>query len=99
MPTVFDLYRVSGTAGNVGTPGAPILHFDLLVHPSTGSLSGQASITQAVAPPGGDILINNVTGQLRQMIFGGTLTLVVAFQGTYGQPGPPPTEFIISAWA
>ena len=32
MPTAFELYRVTGKAGNVGMPGSPILHFDLLVN-------------------------------------------------------------------
>lgn len=97
MPTPsFDLYRVTGTAGNAGLPGAPILHFDLLVHASTGSVSGQANITQAIAPPNNNILITNVTGQVRQLGFGtGPATQVVSLHGTYGQPGPPPTTFII----
>ncbi len=95
MPSSFDLYRVTGTAGNVGVPGAPILHFELLVNSSTGSVSGQAQITQAIAPPNGVIQIDNVTGQVRQLIFGGQVTLLVALQGTYFQKGPPPTEYII----
>ena len=48
MPTALDLYRVTGRAGNVGTPGAPILHFDLLVNSSAGTISGQA---RALAKP------------------------------------------------
>jgi hypothetical protein len=58
-------------------------------------LSGHASITQAIAPPGGDILINNVTGHVRHLIFGGTVTVLVSLQGTYERRGPPPTEYII----
>ena len=42
MPTAFELYRVTGKAGNVGMPGSPILHFDLLVNSSAGTISGQA---------------------------------------------------------
>jgi Domain of unknown function (DUF1842)/Domain of unknown function (DUF1843) len=95
MATPFDLYRVTGTAGYIGTPGAPILHFDLLVHSNTGSVSGLAQITQAVAPPNNLIEINNVTGTVRELVFGGTVTLVVALQGTYFKPGPPGTNFII----
>jgi hypothetical protein len=95
MATPFDVYHVSGTAGNVGTPGAPILHFELLVHSATGSVSGQAQITQAVGPPGGLIQINNITGTVHTLVFGGTVTLLVALQGTYTQPGPPPTNYII----
>jgi hypothetical protein len=95
MPSSFDMYRVTGTAGNVGTPGAPILEFDLLVNSSTGNVSGHAQITQVVAPPGVRIDINNVTGKVRTLVFGGTVTLAVTLKGTYGQPGPPPTDFII----
>ncbi len=91
-----DLYRVTGTAGNVGLPGAAILHFDLLVHAASGSVSGQASITQAIAPPNGEITIANVTGQVRRLGFGtGPVTQVVALNVTYTQAGPPPTEYVI----
>ncbi len=91
----FDLYRVQGTAGNVGTPGAPILQFAVLVHGSTGKISGQATITQAVAPPGGNIAIDNVTGQVRKLGLGfGPVTQVVALEGTYDESGPPPTNYI-----
>jgi hypothetical protein len=95
MATPFDLYRVTGTAGNLGKPGAPILHFDLLVHSSTGNASGQAQITQALPPPGGLIQIHNITGKVLTLVFGGKVTLLVALQGTYTQPGPPGTNFII----
>jgi hypothetical protein len=88
MPTALDLYRVTGRAGNVGTPGAPILDFDLLVNSSAGSISGHAQINQAVAPPGGEI--HNVTGTVRELVFGGQVTLVVALQGTYDRALPPP---------
>jgi hypothetical protein len=90
MPTALDLYRVTGKAGHVGTPGAPILHFDLLVNSSAGSVSGQARIDQAVAPPSGEIHIHNVTGTVRELVFGGQITRVVALQGTYFRSLPPP---------
>jgi hypothetical protein len=89
----FELCRVTGTAGKVGTPGAPILHYDLLYDVESGTVSGQAKITQAIA--GGEIVINNVTGVVRKLIFGGTLTLVISLKGTYTQKGPPPTEYVI----
>lgn len=86
----FDLYRVDGFAGNAGTPGAPILHFALLVHASTGKVSGQVQITQAVAPPDGSTHVN-VTGQLRQLGFGqGPVTQLVSLEGTYPYSLPPP---------
>jgi hypothetical protein len=90
MPTALDLYRVTGKAGHVGTPGAPILHFDLLVNSSAGSVSGQARIDQAVAPPSGEIHIHNVTGTVHELVFGGQITRVVALQGTYFRSLPPP---------
>ena len=90
MPTALDLYRVTGKAGNVGTPGAPILHFDLLVDPSAGSISGHARINQAVAPPDGEIHIHNVTGTVHELVFGGKVTLLVTLQGTYDRVLPPP---------
>jgi len=90
MPTALDLYRVTGRAGNVGMPGSPILHFDLLVNSSAGSISGQAHINQAVGPPSGEIHIRNVTGTVRELVFGGQITLVVALQGTYDRALPPP---------
>jgi hypothetical protein len=89
MPTL-DLYRVTGRAGDVGTPGSPILHFDLLVDSSAGSISGHAHIDQAVAPPNGEIHIHNVTGTVHELIFGGQITLLVALQGTYDRVLPPP---------
>ena len=90
MSTALDLYRVTGKAGDVGAPGAPILHFDLLVNSSAGTISGQARINQAVAPPSGEIHIHNVTGTVHELVFGGQITLVVALQGTYYRSLPPP---------
>lgn len=97
MSTILDLYRVAGTAGNVGTPGAPILHFDLLVHAASGRVSGQATITQAVQGPASEIHIRNVTGQVRKLGFGthNPITQVVMLEGTYTQAGPPPTTYVI----
>jgi hypothetical protein len=90
------VYLIQGSAGNVGMPGAPILTFSLLVNAATGKISGHASITQAVAPPNGNIQISNVTGQVRKLGFGsGSITQLVSLEGTYEQAGPPPTEYIV----
>jgi Domain of unknown function (DUF1843)/Domain of unknown function (DUF1842) len=89
-----SLYHVEGTAGNVGMPGAPILHFNLVVEGSSGKISGQASITQALPPPNGNIRISNVTGQIRQVTLP-PLNQLVSLEGTYGQAGPPGTNYII----
>jgi hypothetical protein len=88
MAGSFQQYRVMGTAGNVGTPGAPILYFDVLVNNSTGALSGHASIVSAAPPPFGNIQISNVTGKVTNILNGGTLTHGVTMQGTYQQPIP-----------
>ncbi len=95
MATYLDLYRVTGAAGNVTTPGAPILSFDLLVNSSTGHVSGHAQITQVVAPPMIDIQVNNVSGRVRTLVFGGQVTLSVVLQGTYLHAAPPPMNYIV----
>jgi Domain of unknown function (DUF1843)/Domain of unknown function (DUF1842) len=95
MATPFRLYRVSGTAGNVGTPGAPILSFDLLVNSSTGNASGHASIVQTLPPPLGTIHISNATGKVTNLVFGGTVSHGVALQGTYVRPVPPIEPIVI----
>src|ERR1044072_708470 len=82
-------YLVNGTLGNVGTPGAPIMHFSLVVVPAANSVSGTVQITQALAPPNGNITIRNVTGTIRATGFG-KVTHVVALQGMYYQPFTPP---------
>lgn len=80
-------YLVNGTIGNVGMPGAPIMHFSLVVVPSTNSVSGTVEITQAIL--GGDIVVRNVTGTIRATGYG-TVTQVVALEGQYVQSVPPP---------
>ncbi|MEL1242725.1 DUF1842 domain-containing protein [Flavobacterium sp. DGU11] len=82
-------YLVNGTMGNVGMPGAPIMHFSLVVVPSTNSVSGTVEITQALAPPMGDIVIRNVSGVIRATGFG-NVTKIVALEGQYVQSVPPP---------
>jgi hypothetical protein len=88
------LYLVHGTAGNVGLPGAPILHFSLMVNAVTGAVSGQARQTQAVQGPMGDVLIGNVTGQLRPAGLG-KYTKIVCLQGSTVLSVPPPA---IGSW-
>jgi hypothetical protein len=83
------VYLVHGTAGNVGTPGAPILHFSLMVNASTGAVSGQARQTQAVQGPMSDVLISNVTGQIRYTGLG-EYTKIVSLQGSAVITVPPP---------
>jgi hypothetical protein len=86
--TKLGTYLVNGTAGNQGMPGAPILHFSLVVVAATGKVSGHAMISQAISP-NGEKQINNVTGQVRASGLG-PITKLVALQGTYVEYFPPP---------
>jgi hypothetical protein len=61
--------RITGTLGYVGTPGAPIFHFDLNATIGAGSdqtlswpISGTGKITQAIAPPDGELTIPHLSG-------------------------------------
>jgi len=82
-------YLVNGEAGNPQMPGAPTLHFSLLVVSATGKVSGHAMITQAIAPPQGQKYINDITGQVRATGLG-PITKVVSLKGTYYDILPPP---------
>lgn len=81
-------YLAKGTIGNVGTPGAPIAAFSLVVVPSQNSVSGTVVITQAVSGPEGHIVIP-VTGKIYATGIG-NYTKVVSLQGQYVQSVPPP---------
>jgi len=83
------LYLVNGTAGKVGTPGAPIFHFSLLVNAVTGAVTGHGKLTQAVAPPLGDIPIVITSGQVHSTGFG-SFTKVVSLKGDGFVSFPPP---------
>jgi hypothetical protein len=82
-------YLVNGTVGNVGVPGAPIMHFSLVVVPSQNCVNGTVHITQAIAPPNNDIVVKNVKGTIRKTGFG-SITQVVALEGQYLVSFPPP---------
>jgi Domain of unknown function (DUF1842) len=82
------LYPVKGILGNVGVPGAPICHFNLLVYPSGHTVSGIVNITQAIAGPE-----SHITVQVHGKIYAtglGKVTQVVSLQGQYGVSFPPP---------
>lgn len=51
-------------------PGAPIMHFSLVVVPGAHTASGTVEITQALASTNGVIVVTNVTGQIRPTGFG-----------------------------
>jgi len=80
-------YLVNGTMGNVGMPGAPIMHFSLVVVPSANTVSGTVEITQAISS--GEIIIKNVKGSIRATGLG-NVTKVVSLEGQYVQSVPPP---------
>ena len=77
------LFRVVATAGNEGTPGAPILHLEMLVNAVDGTITGQGKQTQAVAAPYDDIPIT-FTGKLRMSMH----RAMVSGQGTRDLCGP-----------
>jgi hypothetical protein len=88
MPIV-GAYFVKLEVGHVGTPGAPILHLALVVNAPTGAIGGTAEITQAIAPPNGEIEIPHVTGQIRHLGLGHD-TIIVTLSGQYIVSVPPP---------
>ena len=82
-------YLVNGLAGNENVAGAPMLHFSLVVVSGSGKVSGHAMISQAIAPPNNEKMINNVTGQVHATGLG-PVTKVVTLHGTYVDDLPPP---------
>lgn len=81
-----EMYLLKFELGNVGMPGAPILHVSAGVNAPTGTITGQAEITQAVAPPEGSIRINDLQGRINNFPSGRVITL----RGTYQFSFPPP---------
>ncbi|MCI9843768.1 DUF1842 domain-containing protein [Flavobacterium pectinovorum] len=81
-------YLAKGTIGNVGTPGAPVATFSLVVVPSQHSVTGTVVITQAVNGPDSHIVVQ-VKGRIYSTGFG-NYTQVVSLQGQYVQSFPPP---------
>jgi hypothetical protein len=81
-----QLYKVDGTAGK-GIPGAPTLHFSLLVNPPSGSVSGLVRITQATNPPlDAEIKVSGSIHALGSQ----SETNIVLLEGTYPYVLPPP---------
>ncbi len=81
---IMGAYLVKGTIGNVGMPGAPIVHFALVVVPSTNSVSGEVHVSQAVE---GGNYSGHVTGKIHATGFG-DLTQVVSLTGGISMDGP-----------
>jgi hypothetical protein len=83
-----DTYHVQGEAGHIGTPGAPILDFSLLVVVPSGLVSGHVDIRQALPPPHGHISLP-VTGHIHSLGLPPAHNVVV-LTGTYLVSFPPP---------
>ncbi|MDA6068708.1 DUF1842 domain-containing protein [Flavobacterium sp. AC] len=81
-------YLAKGTIGNVGTPGAPIATFSLVVVPSQNSVSGTVVVTQAIQGPDSHIVVQ-VKGRIHSTGFG-EFTKVVSLHGQYIHSVPPP---------
>ncbi|WP_163399622.1 DUF1842 domain-containing protein [Flavobacterium fluviatile] len=81
-------YLAKGTIGNVGTPGAPVASFSLVVVPSQHSVSGTVVITQAIQGPDSHIVVP-VTGKIYATGFGKVIQ-VVSLKGQYVHSFPPP---------
>lgn len=83
------LYLVDLIIGNVGAEGAPTVHFRGSVYAPTGVVNGSAEITQAIAPPQGDIHVPHVDGVIRHAGLGED-KLLVTLKGTYTVSALPP---------
>jgi len=75
-------YNVKGTLGNTVVLGAPVMDFNLVVVPSKNSVSGSVEIIQSIAPPNGQLFIQNLKGQIHATGFGG-VTKIIALEGNY----------------
>lgn len=86
-------YLAQGTIGNVGMPGAPIVHFSFVVFPSQGKVSGAVQIMQAVQN-------GNYSGQVTGTLYAtgyGNVTQIVAVKGTIHSEGDTPIEIPFEA--
>lgn len=84
-----SLEQLNLTAGNIGLPGAPVLNLFLLYNPEAGALTGEAQVTQAVAPPYNLMTIRPVSGDVHGLGLGGA-TRVFSLSGEYTVSVPPP---------
>ncbi|MBD8544050.1 DUF1842 domain-containing protein [Oxalobacteraceae sp. CFBP 8755] len=80
---------VTLTAGNCGMPGAPTLKMVLMIDQADGTVQGKGEISQALAPPYGELAVSNITGQVRAMGFG-PATMSLALKGTIITTLKPP---------
>jgi hypothetical protein len=86
-------YLAQGTIGNVGMPGAPIVHFSFVVVPSQHKVSGSVQVTQATQN-------GNYSGQVTGTLYAtgfGNVTQVVAVSGSIHSDGEMPIEIPFEA--
>ncbi len=89
MGTKVGYYLVNLTVQRPGMAGSPVLHLTLGVNAVTGEVSGHGNITQAVAPPGGNYPVPQVSGVILHTGFGKD-TMLVPLKGEYVTTFPPP---------
>ena len=86
-------YLAQGTIGNVGMPGAPIVHFSFVVVPSQHKVTGSVQVMQATQN-------GNYSGQVTGTLYAtgfGNVTQVVAVTGTVHFDGDMPIEIPFEA--
>lgn len=76
-------------AGNIDLPGAPVLNLALLYNPAAGALTGEAQVSQSVAPPYNLVTVRPVSGDVHGLGIGGA-TRVFSLSGEYVVSVPPP---------
>ena len=90
---IVGAYLVKGTIGNCGMPGAPIVHFALVVTPFNHQVTGSVQITQATQN-------GNYSGPVHGTLYAtglGNATQVVALTGSIHGDGPIPIEIAFEA--
>lgn len=86
-------YLAQGTIGNLGMPGAPIVHFSFVVVPFQHAVNGSVQVTQATQN-------GNYSGQVTGTLYAtgfGNVTQVVAVRGMIHSDGDMPIEIPFEA--
>jgi hypothetical protein len=83
-----DAYLVKCAVGSQVLVGAPLLQVAAVVNALTKKIAGHAQITQSVTPPGGRIVISDLTGRIHSI--GEVQDVpysIVTLSGTYDNSG------------
>ncbi|WP_329805466.1 DUF1842 domain-containing protein [Flavobacterium facile] len=86
-------YLAQGTIGNVGMPGAPVVHFSFVVVPSQHKVTGSVQVMQATQN-------GNYSGQVTGTLYAtgfGNVTQVVGVTGSIHSDGDMPIEIPFEA--